>query len=109
MGGFFEEARRHQAFMLRLDQEPEPFTAFTFTAQVEGGMALTFHAALVQTFPGDGSFEAAFQLTDWSEALDQQLETVPLNELRTLAKVGNSKEDLRRLALALVMKAHSSR
>lgn len=238
LGDFFEEARRHQAFMLRLDQEPEPFTAFTFTAQVEGGMALTFHAALVQTFPGDGAFEAAFQLTDWNEALDQQLETVlrqptkeknsnraatgpenagenlgtspifrireleaprriqlalkadrgervilshdtmapvllnllsnpqvdsenvlaickspyaspdilqrvasdrrwlanadirialvrnpktptpvaqrlletlPLNELRTLAKVGNSKEDLRRLALALVMKAHSSR
>ena len=76
LGGFFEEARRHQAFMLRLDQEPEPFSAFTFTAQVEGGMALTFHASLVQTFPGDGSFEAAFQLTDWNEALDQQLETV---------------------------------
>lgn len=79
LGGFFEEARRHQAFMLRLDQEPEPFTTFTFTAQVGGGTALTFHAALVQTFPGDGAFEAAFQLTDWNEAL------------------------------ALVMKAHSSR
>ena len=238
LAAFFEEALSHQAFLLRLDQEPEPFTTFTFTARVDGGMDLIFHASPVQTFRGEGSFEVAFQFTDWSEALNQQLEsvlgqspkddhsdiattgpadagenmgtspifrireleapqriqlalkadrgervilsrdtmapvllnllsnpqldsenvlaiakspyaspdilqriasdrrwlanadirialvrnpktptpiaqrlleTLPLNELRTLAKVGNSKEDLRRLALALVMKAHSSR
>ena len=238
MESFFKESLNHQAFMLRMDSEPELFTPFAFTARVEGGMDLAFHATPVQTFRGEAFFEAAFQFTDWSEALDQQLEsvlgqspkddhsdiattgpadagenmgtspifrireleapqriqlalkadrgervilsrdtmapvllnllsnpqldsenvlaiakspyaspdilqriasdrrwlanadirialvrnpktptpiaqrlleTLPLNELRTLAKVGNSKEDLRRLALALVMKAHSSR
>lgn len=237
MERFFREALSHQAFLLRMDQQPEPFATFAFTAEVEGGMALSFHATSVQTFQREGSFEAAFQFTNWSEALSQQLEsmlarsrndgssdkaisdtvdagenlgsspifrireletpqriqlalkadrgervilsrdtmapvllnllsnpqldsenvlaiakspyaspdilqriasdrrwlanadtrialvrnpktptpiaqrlleTLPLNELRTLAKVGNSKEDLRRLALALVMKAHSS-
>ena len=235
---FFKEALSHQAFLLRLDQEPEPFATFTFTAQAERGMELEFHATPVQIFQRDGSFEAAFQFTDWSEALNQKLaampeqsmeapstdtatssqsdagehlgtspifrireldtaqriqlaakadrgervilsrdtmapvllnllanpqvdaenilaitkspyaspdllqriasdrrwlasadirialvrnpktptpiaqrllETLPLNELRTLAKVGNSKEDLRRVALSLVMKAHGSR
>lgn len=238
LGRFFREAVAQQAFLLRLDQEPEPFATFTFTALVEEGLDLNFHATSVQTFHQDGAFEAAFQFTDWNEDLNQRLEsmlrptpengpseesesgpaeagehlgtspifrireldvpqriqlaskadraervilsrdtmapvllnllsnpqldsenvltiakspyatpdilqriasdrrwlanadirialvrnpktptpiaqrlleTLPLNELRTLAKVGNSKEDLRRLALALVMKAHSSR
>ena len=238
MESFFKESLSHQAFMLRMDSEPELFTPFAFTARVEGGMDLAFHASPVQTFRGEAFFEAAFQFTDWSEALNQQLEsilgqspkdgssdkaasgpldagenlgtspifriremetperiqlalkadrgervilcrdtmapvlfnllsnpqldaenilaiakspyaspdilqrvasdrrwlanadirialvrnpktptpiaqrlleTLPLNELRTLAKAGNSKEDLRRLALALVMKSHSSR
>lgn len=235
MEAFFKEAAGHQAFMLRLDREPEPFATFSFTARIEGGMALNFHATTVQTFQKDGVFEAAFQFTDWTDALDHQLasltresgssdgaeadqmeagenlgtspiyriremeaaqriqlalkadrgdrvilsrdtmapvllnllsnpqvdsenilaitkspyaspdilqriasdrrwlanadirialvrnpktptpiaqrllETLPMNELRTLAKVGNSKEDLRRLALALVMKSQSSR
>ena len=238
LGCFFKEALSHQAFMLRLDHLPEPFATFAFTVRVEGGKDLNFQAMAVQTFQREEAFEAAFQFTDWSMALDQQLEsmlgqsaqndspgkatsgpveagenlgtspifrireletpqriqlalkadrgervilsrdtmapvllnllsnpqldsenvlaiakypyaspdilqriasdrrwlasadirialvrnpktptpiaqrlleTLPLNELRTLAKVGNSKEDLRRLALALVMKAHSSR
>lgn len=37
------------------------------------------------------------------------LETLPMNELRSLAKMGNSKEDLRRIALALVTKGMTSR
>jgi len=238
LGRFFGEAITQQAFLLRLDQEPEPFATFTFTALVQGGLDLNFHATAVQTFHQDGAFEAAFQFADWNEDLNQRLEamlrqtlkdesledytsgpveageylgtspifrireldapqriqlaskadraervilsrdtmapvllnllsnpqvdsenvlaitkspyaspdilqrvasdrrwlasadirialvrnpktpttiaqrlleTLPLNELRTLAKVGNSKEDLRRLALALVMKAQSSR
>jgi len=235
---FFKEALSHQAFLLQLDHEPEPFATFTFTARLAGGAVLNFHAMPVQTFQGSEYFEVAFQFTDWSPVLDQQLEsmrgqtrldetsrkatldpvdagenlgtspifrikeldtpqriqlavkadraervilsrdtmapvllnllsnpqldsenvlaiakspyaspdilqriasdrrwlanadirialvrhpktptpiaqrlleTLPLNELRTLAKVGNSKEELRRPALALVMKAHSSR
>lgn len=238
LGSFFKEALSHQAFLLELDQEPEAFATFAFTARVEGGRDLGFHAMPVQTFQREGPFEVAFQFTDWNEALNQQLEsmltqtrkdgspgrttsgpveagenlgtspifrikemeapqriqlalkadrgervilshdtlapvllnllsnpqldsenvlaiakspyaspdilqrvasdrrwlanadirialvrnpktptpiaqrlleTLPLNELRILAKVGNSKEDLRRMALALVMKAHSSR
>ncbi|MBL0211653.1 MAG: hypothetical protein IPQ13_12205 [Holophagaceae bacterium] len=236
--GFFKDALDRQAFLLRLDQAPEPFATFAFTAGLEGGRGLRFHATPVQTFPSGAEFEAAFQFADWSGTQDQQLEsmlgqsgldepqdkassapveageylgtspifrireldvpqrvqlalkadrgervilsrdtmapvllnllsnpqldsenvlaiakspyaspdilqriasdrrwlasadirialvrnpktptpvaqrlleTLPLAELRTLAKVGNSKEDLRRLALGLVMKAHSSR
>ncbi len=238
LGGFFKEALAHQAFLLRLDQKPEPFVAFAFSAQVANGTSLNFQAVPVQIFNQEGAFETAFQFTDWTAALDHQLEsmvqpsrkdgladkpqpvivdtvenlgsspvfrikemdapqriqlalkadrgervilchdtmapvlvnllsnpqldsenvltiakspyaspdilqrvasdrrwlasadirialvrnpktptpiaqrlldTLPMNELRTLAKVGNSKEDLRRMALALVMKSQSSR
>ncbi|MBL0311687.1 MAG: hypothetical protein IPP78_03025 [Holophagaceae bacterium] len=238
MQTFFKEAVAHGAFLLQLNEEPEPFATFAFAARAASGVELNFHAMPVQTFHRGKGCEAAFQFTDWSEDLTRQLEsmmgpspkdgildkapsspadagenlgtspifriremevaqriqlalkadrgdrvilcrdtmapvllnllsnpqldaenvlaiakspyaspdilqrvasdrrwlanadirialvrnpktptpiaqrlleTLPLNELRTLAKVGNSKEDLRRMALALVMKSHSPR
>jgi hypothetical protein len=76
LGGFFNEAISQQAFLLALDREPEPFTTFAFTALVDGGLELNFHAMAVQTFHQDGSFQAAFQFTDWSEALNQHLQSM---------------------------------
>ena len=32
MESFFKESLTHQAFMLQLDQEPEPFVVFAFNA-----------------------------------------------------------------------------
>ncbi len=86
LSAFFTEALAQQAFLLRLDSEPESFATFAFAAGVEGGEALNFQATVVQTFESGGGFQAAFQFTDWNEALDRQLKA----EMDSLSPIESS-------------------
>lgn len=76
MQSFFEEALPQQAFLLPMNQEPEPFRTYDLLARFGGMTGLEFKATVVQAFPSGSDFEIAFQFADWETALDQRLQAI---------------------------------
>jgi hypothetical protein len=110
---FFAEARGQQAFMVDLEEAPEPFAPLAVVARDGGGFEFAFTAAAVQVFPGGAGHRVVFQFMDWTAELDARLEAKlaapdePLGETFGVAPVFRIKQLDLAQKVALALKADS--
>lgn len=70
---FFADAREQSGFYLQLDRELKQFQRLAVTTTAPG-FRFRCEAEVVQVFAGVGDYGTAFQLCDWTQARERELE-----------------------------------
>lgn len=83
---FFAQAGETRGFYLQLDRQLEFFQQLEVRTSSPEGFAFAFAAAVVQVYPVSGGFGTAFELRDWDEAKEKELEEALRGEARELAE-----------------------
>ncbi len=74
VGTLIKTAREQGGFMLGLSLRPEPFTIYKITMTTEHGFDFTFQAKVLQIFEQGDALNAAFQLEEWTQSKELELQ-----------------------------------